>query len=249
MTYDELNIYLLILTARASAANNYQPPSADFTNMLPMAINYGEDRCYRDLVMLATRTQDSSLTCSGDTRSLDLTQMTTQVIVPEGLSLITPVGAIPALGTQLPFFNAELSVIDVCWPTESDVVDPSDVEATERRWAMKDAQTIVVSPTPDASYPVLITGLFRPTAISSTNQSTYLSTTYAGMFLSACMIFMTGYLRNYGAQADQPKMGVSWETQYELQKEQCILEEQRRRGRGIGWSQNQPPVIAKPPGQ
>jgi hypothetical protein len=246
MNYNQFNQYLLILTARASAANNYTPPSTDFSNMIPAAIDYAEDRCYRDLVLLATRAQDSSLTCSGNTRSLNLSNMSTIIIIPEGVSIITPVGAIPALGTRVPFMNASLDVIDLGWPVEGLTVDPTTVPPMDRRWAMRDNQTIVLSPTPNLTYPVEITGLFRPLQISATNQTTYLSVTYPELLLSAAMIFMTGYLRNYGAQSDQPKMGMSWETQYTTLKDSAVLEEQRRRGQGVGWSQSAPTPLAKP---
>lgn len=243
MNYTEFVQYISILATQASAANNYALP-ADFTNIFPAAIEYAEDRIYREMVFLATRAQDASLTFSGTTRSLNLQNMTTIIIVPEGLSIITPVGAIPALGTRLPCQEASLDYIDFNWPTESLTRDPSTV--FERWWAMLDATTMVVSPTPDLAYGAEITGLFRPLQLSSTNPTTYITLSYPDLMVAATMIFVTGYMRNFGAQADTPGMSQSWETQYTKLAASATLEEQRRRGQGIGWSNNAPTPLATP---
>lgn len=246
MIYADMIQSLTILARQAASTTNYVPSSPDFMNIIPNAIDYAEDRIYREMTFLATRAQDSSLTFSGNSRSLNLSQATTVIIVPEGLSVITPVGAIPALGTHLPFLNTSLDVIDLTWPVESLTVDPSTVQMVERRWAMRDAFTVVVCPTPNLAYGVEITGLFRPLEISATNPSTYISTWYPDLMIAACMIFISGYMRNFGAQADNPQMATSWETQYGKLAASATLEEQRRRGAGVGWSQSAPTPLAKP---
>lgn len=246
MNYTDMVQSLTILARQAASTTGYVPSSPDFMNILPNAIDYAEDRIYREMTFLATRSQDASLTFSGNSRSLNLSQMSTIIIVPEGLSAITPVGSIPALGTRLPFLNASLDVIDTTWPVESLTVDPSTVQMVERRWAMLDAFTIVVCPTPDAAYYAEITGLFRPVEISATNPTTYISIWYPDLMIAACMIFISGYMRNFGSQADNPQMAMSWETQYGKLSASATLEEQRRRGAGVGWSQSAPTPLAKP---
>lgn len=244
MDYTDITQAWTILASQASASSGYQLPT-DFSNILPDAIAYAEGRIYREMTFLATRAQDSSLTFSGNTRSLDLTAMTTIIVVPEGLSIITPKGAIPAAGRRVPVLEASLDWIDIMWPVESDTADPL-TKLDEWCWAMKDATTIVVGPTPNDTFGAEITGLFQPTPLSTTNPTTYLTLVYPAFFICAGMIFITGYMRNFGAQADNPQMANSWETQYQKLAVSTRLEEERRRGQGTGWSNQQATPLATP---
>lgn len=244
MDYDDLQQSLLILTARASAQNSYVAPT-DFINMLPRAIEYGEDRIYRENVFLATRTQDSSLAFTAGSRSINLSAASTIIIVPEGLSAITPAATQPAAGTRLPFTWTTLDAIDIFWPQQSDTRDLSTYQG-DLWWTLLDDVTVVVAPTPAAAYVAQVTGLFQPARISATNQTTYISLNYPDLLEAACMIFMAAYLRNFGTQADQPKMAISWEEQYKTLKSSAFAEEQRRRGQGAGWGPNLPTPLANP---
>lgn len=242
MNYDEFEQSLLILTSRASAANGYVPPT-DFVNILPRGIEYAEDRIYKDLTFLGTRAQDSSLVFTGNTRSLNLSNMTTIVLVPEGLSIITPAGQIPSLGRRVPTTQTSLDFIDWMWPTESLTVDP--LSGAEFYWALKDDHTMVVAPTPNGLFSAEITGLFQPARISETNPNTYLSLNYPALLEAGAMVYMSGYTRNFGAQADTPQMAQSWETQYGIMRDIARGEEQRRRGQGQGWSQSSATPLAQ----
>ena len=109
------------------------------------------------------------------------------------------------------------------------------------------AAWLVFSPTTDKAYTAIIFGTFQVTPLSSGNPSTYLSNIYPDLLQAACMVFLTGALtRNFGAQADDPKMAVAWEEQYKSLLEGAVLQEQRRRMQGVGWSQYAPAPVAKP---
>lgn len=243
MDYTALIQALTILASQASAANGYVI-GADFANILPWAIAYAEGRIYREMTFLAARAQDASLTFSGTGRNLTLTQATTIILVPEGLALITPKGQIPALGKRVPFLQTTLDFIDINWPTESKTADPTVRD--EWWWTMKDDATIVVGPTPNDTYAAEVTGLFQPAPVSATNTTTYLSLVYPNLLQAGCMIYITGYMRNFGAQADNPKMALSWESEYTTLAASAKAEEDRRRGAGTGWSPNNPTPLAKP---
>lgn len=236
MNYDDLNQAVLILTSRASAANGYVAP-LDFVNIFPRAIEYAEDRINREIVFVADRGQ-VVLAFDGTTRELDLSVGSPVIIVVEGLSAV--------VGSNLvPFYAASLDDVDLFWPNQALTVDLATFVG-DLYWAMKDANTIVVCPIPDAALQAVITGIFRPAYISATNTTTYISDNYPDLMLAACMIFMSGYVRNFGAQADTPKMAISWEDQYKTLRDSATLEEQRRRGQGAGWSANLPTPIAQP---
>lgn len=244
MDYTAFVQTVTILGSQASAANGYALP-IDFSNIMPEIINYAEGRIYREMTFLGTRTQDSSLSFTGTTRSLNLQNMQTVVIVPEGLSLIYPVGQIPALGTRVPFLESSLDFIDLKWPQESQTQDPT-VRQNGWFWAMRDNQTIVVGPTPNAAYGVEITGLFMPSPLSASNLNTYITTAYPDLMVAAGMIFVTAYMRNFGAQSDNPKMTQSWENQYQTLAASVRNEEERRRGSGQGWTNYQAAPAAEP---
>jgi hypothetical protein len=63
------------------------------------------------------------------------------------------------------------------------------------------------------------------------NATSYIATYYGDLMFCAVMIWMSGgYVRNYGAQADEAPHAMSWETQYAKLLDGCIAEEARRRG-------------------
>ncbi len=50
------------------------------------------------------------------------------------------------------------------------------------------------------------------------------------------MVFMSGYQRDFGAQATDPQLAQSWDTQYKDLFKSCMEEEQRRKIQGTNWS-------------
>jgi len=217
----------------------------DFQNTIPTIIAYAEGRIYRDCAFLAQRVQNSSsVSASAGNRSLDISSISPPVMVVEGVALITPAATAPAAGTRWNYDMASLDTIDMLWPVEATTVAPAAADL--RLAAMKDEKTIVLMPTPDGAYKAEITGLVQPTALSASNTTTYLSNIYSDILVVAAMIFVSGYLRDYGAQSEDPKTGLSWEALYKSQMVGVTAEEQRRRTQGVGWSPNLPTVLANP---
>jgi hypothetical protein len=237
-TWTTIQTSILVALAQAPSPYNVIPPN--FAVQFAQATSYAELRIYRDLIMLCTRQQNTSLTTTAGSREIDLSSMTNAdggpIIVPEGLSLISPAGTTnPALGTRVQFTEASLDWIDYVWPVEATTMSPVGAEWYGRYWAMLDDHTMVISPTPDspsgALYTTEITGLFQPTPISAANPTTYLSTNYPDLLEVAILIFLSGALqRNFGAQSDDPRQAMSWETQYQTLVVPARGEERRRRG-------------------
>ena len=234
LTWNTLQTALLSALAQSPPPYNVIPP--DFTQLYPQATSYAEGRIYGDLVMLGQRQQNTSLTTTPTSRNLNLAAMTNSaggpLIVLEGVALITPSGqSSAALGTRITFDEASLDMIDLIWPVEATTLAPGSADNIGRYWAMRDANTVVLAPTPDAAYTAEITGTYQPTPISSGNPTTYLSTTYPDLLLAACMVWLSGALmRNFGSQADDPKMALSWEAEYQKLVTNALEEETRRRG-------------------
>lgn len=230
MNYTQLLSYLQNLLQDAL-------PSTDFTNILPAAIQDAEGRIYREMDFLATRTTDSSTTFTPGSRELLLPA---SILVVQGVAAITPAGVVPALGQRNTLEPVSLDFIDVTWPNEALTDIPLYV-------AMKDAATIIVAPTPAAAYKADITGIFRPAPISISNPTTYISATYGDLMVAATMIFLAGWQRDFGGQADDPKLAMSWEGHYQSLKTSVYEEEQRRKFSSTGWSPFSQTPLAMPP--
>ena len=213
-----------LTAALVQAPSPYTALPTDYALLAPLAISNAEGRIYRDIVMLATRKTDSTLSTSTGSRTLSLSAMALPIIVPEGLTLTVS-------GQTYSFDMASLDIIDIFWPTPAQTLSPSLADWIGRYWAMLDDHTIVMCPTPDAAYVANVTGLFQPTALSASNTTSYLATTYPDLLFAACMVWLTGaVLRNFGSQADNPQQAMSWEKTYQDLLEPAKAEERRRRG-------------------
>ena len=87
-----------------------------------------------------------------------------------------------------------------------------------------------LTPVPDKAYTVEYFGVIRPALLSSVNTETFLSVNYADLFCAACMVFASGYQRDFGAQADDPQKAMSWNGMYEALRASAQLEAGRMKG-------------------
>lgn len=245
-TWSSIKTALLVELSQAPPPYNVVPP--DFDALMPQATSYAEERIYREMIPLNQRNLNTSLSTGIARRTVDLSATSQIVLSVERFGLIYPSSVTdPTLGSIQYYDAASLDVIDLIWPDQTQTVDPTQATWLGRYWAMLDDHTIVFSPCVAAAYTIALTGNFTPIPISETNPATYLSTNYSGLLIAACMIYMTGaLLRNYGSQSDDPRMALSWNSQYQDLLTGAILEEKRRRMEGAGWSQNPPNPIAKP---
>ena len=219
--------YTTLQTALLAALVRSQPPftvtDGFFTTLYPEAIQYAQQRIETDLVLLADRVQDVSLSTAASSRTIDITS--TGLVVVEGFALLSP------SGTRVPFDMATLDIIDEIWPVQSLTVAPSLNDWSPRFWCLQDANTVVLCPTPDAIYTAALTGLIRMTAPVSGTDSNYLLQIYPSLYEAACMVFLTGaLLHNFGPQGDLPAQAMSWEAVYQSLKTTALGEEHRRRG-------------------
>jgi hypothetical protein len=232
MIYSDLTTALAILAQQYDATGTFTFIKApNFAAFLPRVIEYAEGRIYREITPLATRSSEASAVTFPGLRTLQLNAFTPEPVVVEGLALIIPAGKTPRDGTRVPYEQVSIDFIDQVWPIEGTLRAP-DPTSGEQYWALLDNQTVILAPTPDAQYTVEATGIFRPTPLSAANPSTYLTSFYPDVFVAACMISVSGFQRDYGAQADDPKLAISWESVYQELKGSAMEEEQRRRGQG-----------------
>src|SRR6185437_7630884 len=110
-------------------------------------------------------------------------------------------------------------------------------------------QQIEVGPPPDVAYEIIASATTRPTPLSATNDTTYISLQYPDLFWAASMIFLAGYNRNFGAMGvvDDPAQGMSWRAEYARLLKSATVEEQRKSFSSQAWTAESPAPLATPP--
>ena len=103
---------------------------------------------------------------------------------------------------------------------------------------------VLVGPAPDAAYQVEVIGTVNPTPLSASNPTTYLTLFLPDLFLAASMVFMTGFQKSFGAQADDPKFAMSWEQTYQTLFKSADLVDSRQRFAASSWTSAQPENFA-----
>lgn len=215
------------------------PADTNFLGILPTIIDYAEQRIYRELDLLSTVTRQTGTLTVG-TRTFNLPTTSGRFVVTNGFNVITPSSQItPDNGTRNPLVPVSRDFLDVVWPSTTGAGRPTD-------YAMITDQQIIVGPSPDAAYTVECIGTIRPNALAAGNTTTVLTLYLPDVFFAASMISGAGWQRNFGAQADDPKTAVSWESQYKTLIASANVEEARKRYASGAWGSLSPTPIASP---
>lgn len=196
----------------------------EFQTMLPGMIDYAEQRVYRELNLLGTQVRDVT-NLSTTSRNLTLPSAFGEFVVVSDINVITPSGTTISCGTRNQLNPAAIAIVDFLYPQEVASTTPS----VPTLFAMVNQNIAVVGPPPDSPYQVEVIGTIRPTALSSANSSTFLTQHLPDLFIAASMVFGSGYMRDFGQQADNPQMGAAWEAQYNLLLKSATTEEVRKK--------------------
>ena len=143
----------------------------------------------------------------------------------------------PDNGTRNQLVPCSRDVLDILWPSTTGAGVPA-------LYAMITDQEIIVGPAPGAAYTCEVIGTIRPPPLSASNTVTVLTLYLPDVFLAASMVYMSAYMRNFGAQADDPKMATSWESHYQTLLASANVEEMRKKYSSGAWSSLQPTPIA-----
>ena len=216
------------------------PTDPNFVADLPIIIDTAEQRVYRDLDLLNTFVSDASATLTANTRFFQFPQ---HFVVSEVINVFTPPGVFTSSTNRIQLVPVSKEFLNAVYPNEIAISTPS----IPQYYAMFTDQSILVGPPPDAAYTLEVQGTVRPTPLSSTNTTTYLTLYLPDLFFAASMAFAAGYLQNYGAQADNPQMATSWESTYQALKASADIEENRKKYASQAWSSKQPTPLATPP--
>jgi hypothetical protein len=212
----------------------------NWTTILPTVIDDAEQRLYRDLDLISTIVRDTTGTLTANSRNFTLPQSLGRFVTVKGLNFFT--GTYPAGRQQLR--PVSLHFIDAVWPGEAALTTPS----YPKYFAPVTDQAFIVGPAPNAGYQVEVIGTIRPTPLSLSNPTTFLTNYASDLFLAGAMCSVAGYMRSYGSQADDPKLAVSWEQQYAQRLASAKGEELRRKFASGDWTSEStvPPQISTP---
>lgn len=232
---------LTYTTYVSQLANLMVVSSADgnFTTFLPGCIDYAEQRLYRDLNL--QKTIMTAYPSGGIPANTRIYFLPSALLFPSGSPgngavTITDVSVLVDTVSKTPLTRSWKGLIDYLYPLSS---SPSPT-AVPQLYAVIGAAFVgssvsgvvgdlglVLGPTPGGTWNYEITGTFRPAKLSASVTSTILSNDYPDLFTVASMVFATGYQRDFGAQADDPRSAASWENQYQTLLKSAVDEQQR----------------------
>lgn len=212
---------------------------ANFVTMLPGMIDYAEGRIYRELDPLYAQVTDTTNISSGNRNMTPPTNVGSYITI-DAVNVITPVTATSTNGTRNPLTPVSPETMDALYPSGQTVTGVPSL------YAMRSPTVVLLGPAPDAAYQTEVIGLQRPTALTSANSSTFLTQYCPDLFIAASMVFASGYMRDFGAQADNPQIGASWESQYKTLFQSASNEQSRAKWEAAGWTSQAPTPLATP---
>jgi hypothetical protein len=215
--------FLEALNSYTNVAATGADANAAFVAAVPTIIETAELRIYTDLQLLGTVVTDASGLTTPNTRSFTLQ-------TPAGGSgkwaVVQSINIVNG-GVRTPVIKCSREVIDFMHP--DDIALPGSIPNI---WAPVTDMTVLLAPSPASALNVEIIGNIHPLPLSEDNPTTYLSTQLPSLFFTAAMIGASGWMRNFGAQADDPKLAISWSGEYDKMLPAFQGEEQKRKFQG-----------------
>lgn len=202
-----------------------------FELILPRIIEAAELRCYRELDFLATRSAVSTAVTAASSRDVTLP---TSIIVLESVNLISPAGTTnPESGTRLPLERVSLDFLNFTWPVAATTGTPT-------KYALLSDTLMRLAPTPAGIFTCECIGTARPTALSASNTSTFLTANVPDLFLAASNKYGADYLQD-------TELSAIWEAAYRAAFASVNLEALRQKAASVSWSPYTPTPTANAP--
>jgi hypothetical protein len=235
---------LLSNTATITVISSTVLESGDnnFGGIFATAIDYAEGRLWRELDLPVTSVTDTSVTLSSGVRTVNLSTAQGEPLNIETYNIFIPAGTTSSNGTRVPLVPASKAVVDAIYPSaiSSNCGQP-------QFFARVSNLQLMLGPTPDQAYGIESITTVRPAPLSAANSSTWLTQNVPELMQAMIMVFMAGYMRDYGSQADDPKLAQSWENQAQTLLKTMDVDALRMSFESAGWTSKQPSPIATPP--
>lgn len=211
--------------------------NTDFQNITPDIIDYAEQRIYREADLLVENIADSSGSTTALNRNFTLPTSLGTFQVVTAVNVVTPASTAPESGTRVQLEPCSREFLDAAWSSTTGATVPQYFHYFSQAATIGGSQPgLLFGPWPDTTYRVEVIGKIIPAPLSATNTTTFLTTYLPDLFVAASMVFVTGYLKNFGAQGDDPKQAQSWEGQYQVLLKSAIDWEARKKFAGASWT-------------
>lgn len=176
MTYTEFVQRLLTMTMQISS-------DIDLMVYIPAIIDQAEQRLYRELNLLSTTVRDSTASLTANSRDFTLPSGQGRFVTVTRVNVITPSGTTTANGSRTPLVRASGEMLDFLARTETGAVGQ-----VPSMYSMVTDQTILVGPAPGSVFNIEIVGTIRPTPLSPTQPTTFLTLYLPDLFMSAAFV-------------------------------------------------------------
>ena len=151
----------------------------------------------------------------------------------------TPADLLVIRSLQVFNTNGAISFLDVRDMTFINEYNQDNTTGIPKYYANWDEDTVIVAPTPDQAYTIQINYILKPTGLSSSTATTYLSQQFPNGLLYACLVEAYGFLK--GPQ----DMLQYYENRYKQAIEGFSLEQMGRR-RTDEFLDGEPRIVRKP---
>ena len=228
---------LTYATYNTSLANLLVVPTSDpgYQTVLPNIIDQAEQYLYRELDLLNTVYRDSTASLTAGNRNFSFPSDLGNFLVTKEINVCAP-GLLPDNSVRTALVPSSMEMLNMLWPSVSGSTAP-------QYFAMVNQSSIIVGPWPDQSYTVEVVGTIFPQPLSVSNTTSLLSVYFPDLFLSASMVFATGYQRDFGgAGNDDPKQAVNWRSNTEMLLTSAKTMEARKRFSEHGLKEIQAPM-------
>ena len=214
------------------------PTDANFVVILPQMITYAENRICRDLDFLSTQISNTYTLTSGNN----------QLTIPTGDFITIQTVGVTNGTFNVPLLPASKEFLQNVYNNSASTAIPQyfAVYGGDTATTGLTSQYLQFGPYPDQNYSIKVTGTARPTSLSATNTTTFISTYLPDVFIMASMIYVSAYQRNFGRQSDDPQMAQSYESQYTALLKSALVEEARKKFQSSAWAAYSPPIAATP---
>ena len=248
LTYNSLvtQVCLLAPYQYSTVAGVVTPQQPEFTALIPQMLNYAEQRIQRDLELLATQVAKAGYA---------LTQGYQWLSVPPADFVVIQDVYVNIGGTWTPINQVSVPYLNYTWPGGSAPAPPRvcAMGGGDLATSGLTGNMLLFGPPPDLPYQVSLYGTTRgpslatyANAAQAGSATTWISTWLPDLLVLACMIYVSGYQRDFGRQSDDPQMALSYESQYEMLLGKVDKEEYRKRHEADAWSARAPSPTATP---
>jgi len=176
-----------------------------FTGEIDFIIELAEVRILRDTDLNAAR-KDATATLSKGDEFLSM---------PSGAAVLRSLQAVSSTGARTYLLQKDKSFMD-------DYISDRSVEGSPRYYAHWDNDTIYIVPSPSADTTVEMSYTYRPSGLSSSTTTTWISINAPDALLYACLVEASLFMK------EAPDLTQSYTVKYQEALQRVIIEENLR---------------------